>query len=296
MWTMLGRSLGLVLLIATLVHAGPLDRVSHSATIATQLAKALSEQGLDAIAAQDPDEPDRFIAALFFEDTQLLVVSARYASPLLMKARLAHKQYRDVYLDLSGSSIADTSFLFQDMNADGLCTRREQAADIVYDGSQAAKIFDGDWSKHKSDDTYEQQFVVADQRYSRLLNILWNSCAQHLVQRWAEGPDGSVVGRRAIVSSLNPLRPVRSGLLYRKLGPRLDGRRMNAVLTFPAGSPLWMFGGFWAQGRMDAAAVEKLREPGLGSSPPGGVAIPPKSHLRLGQAGQPGEGQWWVHT
>jgi hypothetical protein len=43
----------------------------------------------------------------------------------------------------------------------------------VYDGSQAAKIFDGDWSKHKSDDTYEQQFVVADQRYSRLLNILW---------------------------------------------------------------------------------------------------------------------------
>jgi len=173
MWTMLGRSLGLVLLIATLVHAGPLDRVPHSATIATQLAKALSEQGLDAIAAQDPDEPDRFIAALFFEDAQLLVVSARYASPSLLKARLAHKQYRDVYLDLSGSSIADSSILFQDMNADGLCTRRDQAADIVYDGSQAAKIFDGDWGKHKSDHTYEQQFVVADQRYSRLLNILF---------------------------------------------------------------------------------------------------------------------------
>ena len=100
MLTMLGRSLGLVLLVATLVPAAPLDRASHSAAIATQLAKALSEQGLDAIAAQDPDEPDRFIAALFFADSQLLVVSARYASPSLLKARLAQKQYRDVYLDL----------------------------------------------------------------------------------------------------------------------------------------------------------------------------------------------------
>ena len=138
MLTMLGRSLGLVLLVATLVPAAPLDRLSHSATIATQLAKALSEQRLDAIAAQDPDEPDRFIAALFFEDTQLLVVSARYASPSLLKARLAQKQYRDVYLDLSSASIADSSILFQDMNADGLCARRDQAADIVYDGSQTA--------------------------------------------------------------------------------------------------------------------------------------------------------------
>ena len=47
-----------------------------------------------------------------------------------------------------------------------------RAADIVYDGSQTAKIFDGDWDKHKSDKTYEQQFVAADQQYSRLLNIL----------------------------------------------------------------------------------------------------------------------------
>ena len=172
MLTMLGRSLGLVLLVATLVPAAPLDRPSHSAAIATQLAKALSEQGLDAIAAQDPDEPDRFIAALFFADSQLLVVSARYPSPSLLKARLAQKQYRDVYLDLTGASIANSSTLFHDMNADGLCSRRDQAADIVYDGHNTAKIFDGDWGKHKSDNTYEQQFLAADQQYSRLLNVL----------------------------------------------------------------------------------------------------------------------------
>jgi hypothetical protein len=55
----------------------------------------------------------------------------------------------------------------------GLCVRRDQAADIVYDGSQTAKILDGDWDKHTSDNTYEQQFVVADQQYSRLLKILF---------------------------------------------------------------------------------------------------------------------------
>jgi hypothetical protein len=172
MFTMLGRSLVLVLLVATLVPAAPVDRASHSAAIATELAKALSEQRLDAIAAQDPDEPDRFIAALFFSQSQLLVVSARYASPSLLNARLAQKQYRDAYLDLASSSIADTRILFQDMNADGLCARLDQATDIVYDGSQTAKIFDGDWNKHKSDNTYEQQFVVADQQYRRVLKIL----------------------------------------------------------------------------------------------------------------------------
>ena len=47
MLTLLGRSIGLVLLVATLVPAAPFDRASHSAAIATQLAKALSEQRLD---------------------------------------------------------------------------------------------------------------------------------------------------------------------------------------------------------------------------------------------------------
>jgi hypothetical protein len=170
MLTILGRSLGLVTLVVTFVSAAPLDRRAESAATATQLAGELAKLRLDAIAAQDPDEPDRFIAALFFENTQLLVVSARHASPALLKTRVAQKQYRDVYIDLSSAAIANSSILFQDMKADGLCARREQAADIVYEGAQAAKIFDGDWDKHKS--AYEQQFVTADQRYSRLLTIL----------------------------------------------------------------------------------------------------------------------------
>jgi hypothetical protein len=167
------KMLGVVLLIGSLMAAAPPDQASRSATLAKQLTAALAEQRLEAIATQHPDEPDRFVAALFFPDTQMLVVSARYASPPLLQARLAHKQYRDVYLDLQGSPVPNSSVFFQDMNADGLCSSRDQTADILYDGSAAPTIFDGDWRKHNlSEKEYEEQRTAADERYSRLLEIL----------------------------------------------------------------------------------------------------------------------------
>ena len=53
MLILLGRSLVVVLLVAALAPAAPVDRASRSAAFATELAKALSEQRLDAIAAQE---------------------------------------------------------------------------------------------------------------------------------------------------------------------------------------------------------------------------------------------------
>jgi hypothetical protein len=163
----------IVLLVGGLAATASQDPASRSATLAKQLTAALIEQRLEAIAAQDPDEPDRFIAALFFPDAQLLVVSARYASPQLLQARVAHKQYRDVYLDLQGAPIPESSIFFQDMKADGLGFSRDQTADLLYKGSAAPMIFDGDWKKHDmSEKEYDQQLTAADQRYSRLLQIL----------------------------------------------------------------------------------------------------------------------------
>lgn len=168
------KMFGLVLLIgSSVMAAAPPDQASRSETLAKQLTGTLTEQRLEAIATQHPDEPDRFVAALFFPNAQLLVVSARYTSPPLLQARLAHKQYRDVYLDLQGSPVPNSSVFFQDMNADGLCSSRDQTADILYDGSAAPTIFDGDWRKHNlSEKEYEQERTAADERYSRLLDIL----------------------------------------------------------------------------------------------------------------------------
>ena len=170
---LVGRSLAVVLLNSALVLAGPVAEPSRSAAVAKQLADALTAHKLDAIAAKDPDEADRFIAALFYPGAQLLVVSARYSVPAALDAKLAQQAYHDVYLDLQSSPIANTGVFYQDLKADGLCASRDQPADILYAGSAAPKVFDGDWEKHKlSQKSYEEQYAAADQQYARMLQIL----------------------------------------------------------------------------------------------------------------------------
>jgi hypothetical protein len=170
------RTFGLVLLVGSVVAAAPSDYTLRSPGLAKQVTTALAKQHLDAIAASYPDEPDRFVAALFFPDAQLLVVSARYSSPQLLQARLSQKQYRDVYLDLQGAPVPDSSWFFQDMNADGLCTGRDQAADAWYRGTAAPVIFDGSWKKHnQSEQEYQERLREADDHYSRMLEVLLTS-------------------------------------------------------------------------------------------------------------------------
>jgi hypothetical protein len=167
------RTVGILVLFSGSLAAPPTAQTLRSAILAPQLTEALNQQKLDAIAAQDPDEPDRFVAALLFQDTQLLLVSARYALPPLIQAKLGQKQYRDVYLDLQGAAIPDTSVFFQDMKADGLCSNRDQTADIVYEGAAPPTVFDGDSKKHNLSETeYEAQVAAADRKYSRNLEIL----------------------------------------------------------------------------------------------------------------------------
>jgi hypothetical protein len=153
------------LLVGGVVVGVAPEPTSRSATLAKQLTIALKDQQLEAIAAQHPDEPDRFVAALFFPNAQLLVVSARYASPQLLQARLTLRQYRDLYLDLSASPVPHRSVFFQDMNAGGLCSSRDQTADLLYNGTEAPTIFDGDWKTHNlSEQEYEQHRTAADER------------------------------------------------------------------------------------------------------------------------------------
>src|SRR5258705_154778 len=85
-----------------------LAQESKSAPLAKQLAAALDAGKLDSIAAHDPSAPDIFVAALYFPGLQLLVVSGKYAVPQLLNDRVGKKEYRDVYLDLNGASVADT--------------------------------------------------------------------------------------------------------------------------------------------------------------------------------------------
>jgi hypothetical protein len=105
---------------------------------------------------------------------QLLVVSGKYAVPQLLTARVGKKEYRDVYLDLNGASIADTKVFIEDPGADGLKPKRDdnQPFDQCEVGGKRT-MFTGDWKAQKmSEQDYMKAYTSADDRYTRILTAL----------------------------------------------------------------------------------------------------------------------------
>ena len=128
---------------------------------------------MDCIAAKDPDAADRFVAALYFPGS-LLVVSGKYPAPQLLADRLTKKEYRDVYMDLNGAAAADTKVFIQDPGADGLRAKRDenQAFDIVEIAGKQT-MFNSDWKGQKlSEQDYMKVFGEADERYTKILTAL----------------------------------------------------------------------------------------------------------------------------
>jgi hypothetical protein len=145
-----------------------------SAPLARQLAAALDSAKLDSIAAADPSKPGTFVAALYFANTQLLVVSAKYTAPQLLTDRLGKKEYRDVYIDLNSASVPESKVFVEDLFADGLKAKRDE--DRPYDTYELAgkrTAFDGKWKDQKlSEQDYMKAWTAADEAYADMLTAL----------------------------------------------------------------------------------------------------------------------------
>jgi hypothetical protein len=167
---MVGLAIGVVVVLAARVHAAPPR--SASAAVAGELTALMSERHLDAIAAQDPEQPDRFVAALLIPNAQLLVVSARYSNPAELLAQLAQKNYHDVYAALHQPAAQQTRVFFIDAGCDGLHSGAE-AVDVMYEKGTQQMLFDGRWkAQGLSEAAYTKKVETAEQEYSRLLSIL----------------------------------------------------------------------------------------------------------------------------
>ena len=143
---------------------------SLSPPVARQLAEAMTKQKLDAIAAVEPGQEGRFVAALFLPG-QLLVIGARYPVQALIADQIARKAYHDVYSALHGTTLRETSFFVHDIGADGLDSAG--SGDTVYDKVDTQIVLDGHPDRRKiSRQVYEKQYQEADERYSRLLKLL----------------------------------------------------------------------------------------------------------------------------
>jgi hypothetical protein len=161
--------------LVTLSATAATTQESRSAQAAKALTDILDARGMDAIATKDPDNPGRFIGALYFRGAQLLVVGAEYAVPVLLEQRIAKGEYRETYLDLQGASEVKGRLFVQDLLADGLRPPRHDGDpfDIVYESGQTYGAFNGDWAGQKlSEQEYKARFAAADERYARMLTAL----------------------------------------------------------------------------------------------------------------------------
>jgi hypothetical protein len=146
---------------------------STSGPLARELSTLLAGRNLSAIATQDPERPDRFVAAVVFPVVQLIVIAARYATPTVLEDQLAKRQYNDVYGILQQASTQDSRVFFQDLKADGLHAKPGAAVDVMYERVVDQTIFDGAPEKRKvSEAAYLEKFRSADALYSRLLTLL----------------------------------------------------------------------------------------------------------------------------
>jgi hypothetical protein len=146
---------------------------TKSGVAAKQLTAALDRQKLDAIAAPDPSDPGSFVAALYFQGAQLLVVSAKYSAPSLITTKLAKKDYRDVYIDLNAASVAGSKIFVMDASCDGLVAKPGDGGADTWEQGTANRVFDGDYKKAKlSEDEYGKAFSAADEKYAQILALL----------------------------------------------------------------------------------------------------------------------------
>jgi hypothetical protein len=153
--------------------AGTAAAQGKSPALAKEVADIMQQRKLDSVAARSATGPDVFVAALAFPG-QLLVVSAKYASPALLNEKVINKAYRDVYIDLNSASVPDSKVLITDMGANGLMSTRErdQPFDNYVAGS-AAIAFDGNWREDKmSEQDYMKRFGEADEAYATALSTL----------------------------------------------------------------------------------------------------------------------------
>jgi hypothetical protein len=173
--------------IGTLVVAGCLVAAtvttaegasSASAPIAAALVSELQARHVDAIAAADPSQPGRYVAALLVPG-QLLVVSAMSPSGGALAQRIASGAYRDVYLDLQGTPTPTGKFFVQDAGADGIQDGHDGIVDVVYEDGTRQILFDRTLAKAVKGAAYDRALSAADARYERALMALLDAVRAH---------------------------------------------------------------------------------------------------------------------
>ncbi len=179
------RSFTLAIAFVSLSARLGLAQTPLSEPLAKTLVALMQQRQLESIGVGHADQPDRFSAVLLFPG-QLLTVSARYASPPILKEQLVKRNFKDVYVQLSSVGEPADKFFVQDLGANGLQPTRKDGEpfDTVYLSVTNRTAFDGDWKGQKiSESAYHERFRAADERYASLLAALVDAAKASSVPR-----------------------------------------------------------------------------------------------------------------
>ena len=171
--TISARRVGAFVLSGLLLAPGlSLAQESKSAPLAAELCRLLDQHKLDSIAAHQSG--DQYVGALYFAGAQLLVVRGTFTGAARMNDLLGKKDFKEVYMDLSGASDQRSRSFIMDLGANGLRFKREdnQPFDTA-DVAGKSYRFDGEWGKAKiSEDEYRKTFAATDEEYAQMLQAL----------------------------------------------------------------------------------------------------------------------------
>ena len=165
--------LSLALLGATAAPAAEPDS-GKAGPLVQELTTLLTQKNLDSFAARHGEHDDHFVAALLLPGQELIVVSAQYPAPALLREKILLGKYRDAYMDLYATPAVESKRLVEDLRADGIFAERAdgQPFDIYTKGGEPF-AFDGDWKKRKlREEDYLKMFGEADTAYASMLQTL----------------------------------------------------------------------------------------------------------------------------
>lgn len=165
-----------VAMLLTVVAAGSArGQTPRSTQPAQQLIEQLRNRKMQHLAAADPQEKGRFVAATLLGGNQLLVVSARYSQPALFNERLFRSDHQGAYVELNAASVRDGKLFVQDLGEPGIHPTRtgDVPFDIVYESGGRGTAFNGDWkAQGLSKQEYQDVFTSVDDKYAHALDAL----------------------------------------------------------------------------------------------------------------------------
>ena len=145
---------------------------SKSAPLARQLSQALDAAKLTAIGAPDP-ATGGFVAALYIPGTQLLIVAGKFEVPDIGDHRLAKKEFRELYMDLMGASIAGSRQFTTDVSCDGFIFKPAGDAPAdTWERDNKTHVFEGHKKAKLSEEQYGKTYSAADSQYAHILELL----------------------------------------------------------------------------------------------------------------------------